>query len=191
MTYRLLRLHLTSHKTIPTLVLLLCTAGVLRAAARWTASGLFAAVIVLMLTAAAAALLGAATHNPLGELERAAAARLPVLRLAHLTPLIAVACLAYGLAALTGSVTGGGAVLERNLIGLIGLALLTATVVGAQLSWITPLGYVIICASALDLHEYSIWEWLTLPPRTDATVAAATLLAAGLVAATLRGTRTA
>lgn len=192
MTLRLLHLHLTGHRTIPALVLLLCAALALRGAETRTGatSGIFAVLIVLLLTAAAAALIGAATHNPIGELERTAAAPLPALRLAHLTPLIALACLLYGLVALTGSVAGGGAVLERNLIGLTGLALLAAAVVGAQLSWIAPLSYVIICAGALDRQEYSIWEWLTLPPRADATLTASALLAAGLAAATLRGTRT-
>jgi hypothetical protein len=47
----------------------------------------------------------------------------------------------------------------------------------------------VICGGALDRQEFSIWTWLTLPPRTDATLTALALLTAGLTAATLRGTR--
>jgi hypothetical protein len=191
MTLRLIKLHLTGHRTVHSLGLLVLAAAVLRALRPWTGtrSGIFAALLLLLSATAAATVIAVSTRNPLGELERTAAARLPLLRLLHLAPLTATACAAYQLAALTGQISGGTAVLQRNLLGLTGIGLLTAVALGAQSSWITPLGYVVICGGALDRQEFSIWTWLTLPPRTDATLTALALLTAGLTAATLRGTR--
>ena len=191
MTLRLIRLHLIGHRTGQTVGLLLLAAVVLRAVKPWTGTGagMFGVLILLLLAAAAAVVIAVSTRNPLGELERTAATHLPSLRLLHLMPLITAACAAYELAALTGQVSGGSAVLQRNLLGLTGISLLAAVTLGAQSSWIPPLGYVVICGGALDRQEYSIWTWLTLPPRTDATLAALALLAAGLLSATLHGVR--
>jgi hypothetical protein len=191
MTLRLIRLHLAGHRTIQAAVLLLLSAAVLLGLSPWigTGSGIFGALTLLLLAAAPATVIAAGTHSPLGELERTAAVRLPLLRLFHLIPLIATACAAYQLAALAVQVSGGSMVLQRNLLGLTGICLLTAVALGAQSSWITALGYVVICGGALDRQEYSTWTWLTLPPRTDATIAALTLLTAGLTIAILHGVR--
>src|SRR5262249_52975135 len=54
----------------------------------------------------------------------------------------------------------------RNLAGLTGLALITATLISAPLAWITPLAYVLYCGAQIDIPPVRLWPWPALPSPT-------------------------
>jgi len=186
---RLVRLHLDSRRIRWALSLLAAIAVVLRASHPWTKeAGLFPEL--LLLTAAAAAVIAAGTHSPSGEAEHTASSPLPALRLTHLLILSAAASAVFALAAITATYGQGTAAILRNLAGLAGIALLTAALLGANLSWTLPLGYVMVCGAELDQHVTSIWTWPILPASDHtATAISLALLAVGLAAVTLTGAR--
>lgn len=53
----------------------------------------------------------------------------------------------------------------RNLAGFTRLALITATLISAPLSGITPLAYVMFCSGAIDIQTVNLWSWPALPSR--------------------------
>jgi len=188
---RLTRLYLASRQTRTVLVLLAATAAVLRASQPVTKqAGLFPEITLMLLTLAGAAVIAAATRNPFGEAEHTASSPLPALRLTHLLLLTAVAAATTAAAGWTASYATSAPGLVRNLAGFTGIALLTATVLGAHFAWTVPLGYVMYCAAELDTRTYRLWTWPTLSPGNHAAAALAVgLLAAGIAAAALAGAR--
>lgn len=182
-TVRLLRLHLDSRRIRLAVALLVATAVTLRACAKWThGTSRPAQLLPILVTCAAAAVITAGTRSPFGEPERAGRP-LPALRLLHVLTLLTAATVALAAA-------DDSAPMLRNLAGLTGIALLTATVTGAPLAWTVPLGYVLICAGEIDLHQDPLWAWPILPAgNLAAALAAAAFLVAGLTAITWRGPR--
>lgn len=188
---RLIGLHLRARQTGRGVVALAAIAAALRASQPWTGgSGLFPQVVLLLLTAAAASAVATGTHNPFGEVEHTASSPLPVLRGAHLLTLTGVALAGTAVAALTATYGVGGVALLRNLAGFTGIALLTAGILGAQLAWTVPLGYVLYCGGEIDLHLSSLWSW-PIRPGADraAAVVAVALLTAGAALVCLAGAR--
>jgi hypothetical protein len=174
---RLLWLHLVSRRTPLALILIIAVAAVLRAVQPWTeGSGEFAATLPLVLAVAAAAVIATSTHSPFGEPERATCP-LPRLRLIQVTALLLAGAGLLGLARLGHDPLGA----IRNLGGFTGLALMTAAVISAPLSWITPLAYAIYCGGPIDIQAVTLWSWPALPSgnRTAALIALL-LLGAGV-----------
>ncbi|WP_103341134.1 hypothetical protein [Amycolatopsis sp. CA-126428] len=181
---RLLHLHLDSRRTRLAVALLIATALALRACAKWThGTSTLSQLLPILIACAAAAVIAAGTRSLFGDPERASRP-LPTLRLLHVLTLLAIATGALAAA------SDDPATMVRNLAGLTGLALLTATFTGAPLAWTAPLGYVLICAAEIDLHQDPPWAWPILPAdNRAATLLAATTLIAGLTITTLRGPR--
>jgi hypothetical protein len=183
---RLLWLHLLSRRTCPALILIITIAAVLRAVQPWTQGpGEFAAMLPLVLAVAAAVVISASTRSPFGEPERATHP-LPRLRLIQVTTLLLPAAGLLGLARLGHDPLSA----IRNLAGFTGLALMTAAVISAPLSWITPLAYAIYCGGPIDIHAITLWSWPALPAGNHpATLIALLLLGAGITSITRAGAR--
>jgi hypothetical protein len=181
---RLLWLHLLSRRVPLALALITAAAAVLRAVQPWTeGTGEFAGMLPLVLTVAAAAVIATTTSSPFGEPERATSP-LPWLRLIHVLAILLAAAGLLALARLHHDPLSA----IRNLAGFTGLALLTAAVISAPLSWITPLAYVIYCGGPIDIHQVSLWSWPALPSSNNpATLIALLLLSAGLITITRTG----
>jgi hypothetical protein len=146
-----------------------------RIAEHWTGRTPPADVILPLVTALLpAAVIAGSTGHPFGELERVAARPLAPLRLVHLGLLVAVALTAV-------TVRHPGSAAARDLVGLTGVALLTAAVLGAHLSWTVPLGYAVVCIGASSLGRPGLPVWPLLPAADPgAAVFAAVLLGLGL-----------
>jgi hypothetical protein len=183
---RLLWLHLLSRRTPLALILVIAVAVLLRAVQPWTeGTGEFAGMLPLVLAVAAAAVIANSTHSPLGEPERATYP-LPWLRLIQVTAFLLAAAGLLGLARLGHDPLAA----IRNLGGFTGLALITAAVISAPLSWITPLAYAIYCGGPIDIQAVTLWSWPALPSSNDtAALIALLLLGAGVTAITRAGAR--
>jgi hypothetical protein len=121
-----------------------------------------------------AAVIAGGTGHPFGEMEGVSARPLAPLRLVHLGLLVAVALIAV-------TVRHPGSAAARDLVGLTGVALLTAAVLGAHLSWTVPLGYAVVCVGASSLGRPNLLVWPLLPAADHgAVVLVATLLGLGL-----------
>jgi hypothetical protein len=188
---RLVRLHLDSRRTRDAVALLAVIAAALRASQPVTqGSGLFARLTLMLITAASASVIAGATRNPFGETERAASRPVSLLRLTQLTVVIAAAVAFTAISGWAASYGTSPAAILRNLAGLTGIALITAAVFGAHLSWTVPLGYVMYCGGELDIQAASRWSWPLLPAGDHAASAiAAGLLAAGVAAVSAAGGR--
>jgi hypothetical protein len=65
---------------------------------------------------------------------------------------------------------------------------MTAAVISAPLSWITPLAYAIYCGGPIDIHAITLWAWPALPSSSPmATLLAFVLLGAGVTSITNAG----
>jgi hypothetical protein len=183
---RLLWLHLLSRRVPLALVLITATAAVLRAVQPWTeGTGEAAGLLPLVLIVAAASVIATSTGSPFGEPERATYP-LPRLRLSHVLAILLAAAALLGLARLHHDPLSA----IRNLAGFTGLALITARLIGASLSWITPLAYAIYCGGPIDIHAVTLWSWPALPSSNRAAgLIALLLLGAGCVAITHAGAR--
>jgi len=188
---RLARLHAASRRVLTCLVVLAACAVALRIALHWLPrSGVYARQIPLIIETGAAAVIGVTTRSPFGEPERATGRWLPWLRLAGCVVLtgIAVGALAAGAAA--AHLDGGAAGLARDLAGLVGVALLTAAVLGGSLAWIGPMAYLAVTLPALTEKWATPWIWPARPPYDrGAAICAALVFAAGVAVITVRGAR--
>jgi hypothetical protein len=188
---RLARLHAASRRVLTCLVVLAACAVALRTALHWLPrSGVYARQIPLIIETGAAAVIGVTTRSPFGEPERATGRWLPWLRLAGCVVLtgIAVGALAAGAAA--AHLDGGAAGLARDLAGLVGVALLTAAVLGGALAWIGPMAYLAVTLPALTEKWTTPWIWPARPPHDrGAAICAALVFAAGVAVITVRGAR--
>lgn len=198
---RLAWLHLLSRRVPAALVALACCGLFLWAALAyhwWLGTGPAASEMPMLVEGCAAAVIAVTAHSPLGETERAAGRRLPVLRAATALALCgaAIGFLALGAAAAydpRAGVTLAGGVLPaaRNVMGMAGIGLLFSLATGGLLAWTGPLAFTAVSQFAL-IASYS--EPLTWPTRSPADrggwIAAMTAFAVGLAAFALRGPRT-
>lgn len=178
---RLILLHSRSRRVPLALLLVAVTAVILRAVKPWTETpGEFATLLPLVLAVTAAGVVAASTHSPFGDPERATHP-LQHLRLIHALSLVTVSIALLGVA----RIGDDPLATMRNVAGLTGLALVTATLVGVSLAWIAPLAYTIYCGGPIDVREVDLWTWPALPSSdTAATVIAMVLLVIGLVVIT-------
>jgi hypothetical protein len=197
---RLAWLYLRSRRAPFAVIALLACGAALWAALEyhwWYGTGNRPDELPSLLEGCAAAIIGVTTHSPLGEPERATGRWLPVLR-----PLVVIALcgaaiglLAAGAAAAYNPQAGVGLVhgmlpVARNLLGFTGVALIGSLAIGGLLSWIGPLGYVMICQFAAVANYSEPLTWAASPPADrGGWIAAMAVLAAGLIAYTIRGPR--
>ena len=190
----LARLYLISRRVPATLGLLAGLAALLSAALywHWTIAGGAAAQEFFSLTieSGAAAVIAVTTAGPFGEPERAAGRWLPWLRLGAAVSLTAVAFGALAAAATAGAMPGGTLALLRNLGGVTGIGLLSASVLGGSFGWTGPMTYLVITEGALAHRLTTPWIWAAYPPHDiGAALCAALTFAAGLALVTIRGDR--
>lgn len=149
--------------------------------------------MVLVLAAVlAAALLATGLATPSPELDTTAPLPWWRWRITHIALGLSVCALA--LAAAVAHHRHGGLGLDpaaaRNMLGLGGLALLTATTAGARLAWTGPFAYT-LAAWAIPPSAATwmrIWQWPLLPSHAQLSWwPALALCATGTLAMTLRG----
>ncbi|MEU7590003.1 hypothetical protein AB0A95_27365 [Micromonospora sp. NPDC049230] len=144
-------------------------------------------VIMLAVVAAGTTLSGADD-----ALDRTAAANWPVRRAGHLLLAVATITALLTLSTVSDARFEPFALVLRNITGLLGLTALGAALFGAALSWISPLTWTLVAVMPFvgpsrDLRM-QVAGWLVQPAGTTAaTVCAATLAVAGLLAYSLRG----
>jgi len=191
---RLMWLYLLSRR-VPAAAGLLAGLGCLLWVAlheHWSIAGGAAArlVIPLIVESGAAAIVAVSSHGPFGEPERATGRWLPWLRLGAALTLAAVAFAVLSAGATGGYLPGGGPALLRNLGGMIGIGLLSATVLGGSFGWTGPMAYLLITEGALAGGWATPWIWPGRPPGDlGGALCACAVFAAGLATLTLLGAR--
>lgn len=91
-----------------------------------------------MIETAIATIIAAATRSPFGESERATGRWLPYLRLGLALALTAIAVGALVAGSAGAHLVGGELELLRNLAGLVGIGLVSASLLGAY-AWVGPI----------------------------------------------------
>ena len=191
---RLAYLYLVSRR-VPGVLALLAGFGVLLWAAlfwHWNVAGGPAAAMVIPLTveAGAAAVIAVSTYGPFGEPERATGRWLPYLRLGTAVGLTAAAVGALAAGATGGALPEGFLAMFRNVAGITGVGLLSATLLGGMLAWAGPMAYLVLTETMLSGGRTSPWVWPTKPPHDlGAALCAVGVFAAGAVLITLHGVR--
>ena len=146
---------------------------------------------------AAACVIGAGAGSPFGEAELTVSRSLPPIRAAHLGSLLLLAVAVLGAALLSFDLPGARPaapmlMLLRNLAGFGGLALLTACLVGARLSWVLPLvfGIASILSTLNSNGTFPAWAWQMQPGNDELSwVISLALFLAGLALICLLGAR--
>ena len=193
---RLVRLYVVSRR-VPAALGLLAAFGALLATAlhfHWSVAGGLAGQMLVPLTieTGAAAVVAISTHGPFGEPERATGRWLPWLRLGTALALTAAAFGALAAGATAGVLPGGTLALLRNFAGTAGLGLLSAVAFGSAFGWVAPMAYLLITEVTLNGPPTTAWVWAARPPHDHAAVlCAGVVFAAGTVAITLFGARSA
>jgi hypothetical protein len=165
-------------------------AAVFQAMLRWYNQGLLACQVPPIIEAAVAAVIAIATRSPFGESERATGRWLPFLRLATAVALTAEAFAALAAGAAEVSLFGGAVELLRNVAGMVGVGLLSASVLGGSLSWIGPMAYLALAEVAVSSDWQTPWTWPARPPDDlGGAICSALVFGAGLAVITLRGAR--
>lgn len=158
----------------------------------WAVPAMSLIPVLLFAPLAAACIVGVGTRSPFGEIERTLSYPLPALRLFHLAGLLACGSLMLSIATIGWDLPYTGLIVTRNVLGLSGLAFITARIVGSGLSWTLPLAYVALVqlAGRDSEGEWSQWAW-PAHPFTDylSGLLAATLLVVGLLTACFFGPR--
>lgn len=134
-----------------------------------------------------AVVLGTTLFSPMSDLERTAAQPMRRHRAVHLTVLLGLAVALSALPLLggaTGAVFGASV---RNVVGYLGLAMVSARLFGSGLSWLLPLGMLgptLLLGVRFD-NTPEPWAW-SLQPGANAPAAAVAvaLWLLGAVAAT-------
>lgn len=189
---RIFRLHLIS-RGAPVAVLAVAACGVaLRVVLHWNPAGSEpgARIFPLLIAAGAASIVGISTRSPFGESERATGHRLVALRLAATITLtlIAVGLLAAGSA--TARLQYGVLGLARDVVGLVGVALVVAVATGGTLSWLGPLSFWAMSTYAINERWTTPWLWPDRPPHDGGAASCATaVFVLGLCLLATRGAR--
>jgi hypothetical protein len=185
---RLLALYLRSRQ-VP-VALPVAAAGVAAVAVLGDNPGRPAQSVTFALLALAlgAGVLGVGLGGAHVVLERTAAIRWAGWRAAHV---LAVAAVLFAVGAAASSAPAG--VVLRDAAGLVGLTALAAVAFGSQLAWTLPVAWAGAAAAVPALSGpviLRVLTWPSQPPQsTTATVTAAVLACAGLLAYAVRGGR--
>jgi hypothetical protein len=185
------RLHAASRRVLTCLLVLAAGAVALRTALHWLPrSGVYSRQIPLTIEAGVAAVIGVTSRSPFGEAERATGRWLPFLRLGTCLALAGAAVGALAAGSASAHLAGGAGGMVRDVAGFIGVALLTAALLGGALAWIGPVAYLGVAMPALGAGWTTPWIWPARPPDDrGAAICAALVFAAGLAVITVRGAR--
>jgi hypothetical protein len=191
--HRLAYLHLVSRRAATALGATVAYAIVLRIALHWHWNTYGALQMPLVVEAACAAAIVITTASPFGEPERATGRWLPYLRFATTVGLTAAAGAVLAAATIGLPLAGGTVSLLRNIIGLIGIGLLCAAVVGGSLAWTGPITFLIVGVYGLytQWHGPALttpWIWPSRPgDDLGAALCAGLVFLAGIAVITVRG----
>jgi hypothetical protein len=139
--------------------------------------------VTVSLAVAVAVVLAGTLHSSADEVERTTPRPWAGWRAGH-----AAAAAAAGVvlvAPVLPAAVYGQSSLLRNTAGLLGLALLTAAVVGPRLAWALPLWYaaaVYLSAGIRDTDGRAVWAFVMQPAGSSAAIASALLLLAAGIA---------
>ncbi len=191
---RLAWLYLISRRAPGALALLAGFGALLWAALFWhwnVAGGAAAAMVIpLIVEAGVAAVIAVTCYGPFGEPERATGRWLPYLRLGGTVALTAAAVGALAAGSAGGTLPQGFLAMVRNVVGITGVGLLSAAVLGGLLAWAGPMAYLVLTETMLSEGRSSPWVWPTRPPHDlGAALCAVGVFAAGAALITLRGAR--
>ncbi|GHJ43407.1 hypothetical protein Cs7R123_07490 [Catellatospora sp. TT07R-123] len=192
---RLTRLYLASRRIPAAVAGIVISAIALRIALHWTWTAYGARQLPLVFETACATMIAVTTASPFGEPERAVGPRLPLLRLVTVVGLTAAAAGVLATAAIGTHLAGGTLELTRNLIGLTGIGLLCAGLLGGALAWTGPVAYLVVSVYALYTRWHgptlsSPWIWPAQPSDDRlATLCASLVLVAGVAVVAIRGAR--
>ena len=159
----------------------------------WDAYG--ALQLPLVFEAASAAVITITTASPLGEPERVTGRLLPWLRLGAGATMTVAAVGALAAGAVGGHLAGGTLDVLRNMVGLVGIGLLCAAILGGGLAWVGPTAYLIAGVYGLysQWHPPAVttpWLWPARPPHDlGGAICACVVFACGLAIVTVRGAR--
>lgn len=151
----------------------------------------------LLVPLVAACAIGFSARSPFGEEEQTASRSLPNIRFCHIVGLFVYGVLVLSVATLAWELEYAGWTLTRNFAGLVGLALLSARVVGSGLSWVVPLAYGVLAVTVNILSDnppkgmWTSWVWWPLQSATNfpSIAVALALLVLGLWNICLHGAR--
>lgn len=190
---RVVSLHLASRRTVPALAIVAACAAALRVVPhiQWLSSkGLQAQLVPLIIEAGAGMAIATSTRSPIGEPERTAGPLLPILRLtvSILSTAAAVGLLLLGATGTT--LAGGNLDVVRNLTGLVGIGLLSATTLGGSFAWVGPMAYMVTAEQAINGAWSTPWAWPARPPHDHgAALCAGLVFVVAIAAITLFGAR--
>jgi hypothetical protein len=192
---RLVRLYAASRRVPAAVAAIAACAIGLRIALAWPWDSYGALQLPLVFEAGSAAAITAITASRLGDPERVAGRWLPLLRLATVLALTAVAVGALAATGAGAHLAGGTLDVARNVAGLTGLGLLCAAALGGGLAWTGPTGYLVVGVYALftQWHHPALttpWIWPARPPHDlGAAICAGLVFTAGLAVFAVRGAR--
>jgi hypothetical protein len=189
--FRLVRLYVASRRVPVALVALAASSLVLRAALAWQwvpSSGPLTQQLPVLLEAGAASIIAVTTYSPFGEPERAAGRWLPYLRFGAALALAAIAVGLLSAGAAGAHLPGGTLDVVRNIAGITGIGLISATVISGGLAWIGPTAYLALSEFAILNTWTTPWIWPTRAPHdAGAALCAALAFVAGVAVITARG----
>jgi hypothetical protein len=186
---RLLYLHMASRR-VPEAVASMAAFGlVLWAALHWH-WGTEPEQAPVIIEGAAAVVIAYAVRSPFGESEKPADRWLPYLRLAVILVLAGAAIGGLAAGAAAGHLPDGTLAMARNVLGLLGISLLSAVVLGGTLFWAGTLIYLALSEYALSAAWTTPWIWAARPPHDlGAALCAGGVVLAGVLLITVRGAR--
>jgi hypothetical protein len=187
---RLVYLHMASRRVPEAVASMAAFALVLCAALHWH-WGTEPEQAPIIIEGAAAVVIAYAVHSPFGESEKPTGRWLPYLRLAVTLVLTAAAIGAFAAgAAAVGHLPDGTLALARNVLGLVGVSLLAAVVLGGTLFWAGTLIYLALSEYAISEGWATPWIWATRPPHDlGGALCAGAVTLVGILLITMRGPR--
>ncbi|MFG3555715.1 hypothetical protein ACGGAQ_15190 [Micromonospora sp. NPDC047557] len=192
---RLARLHLASRRVPAALAAVAACAIGLRVALRWQWDAYGALQLPLIFETGCAVAIVVTATSLLGEPERVTGRWLPFLRLATTLALTVAAVGALAAAGAGAHLAGGTIEVLRNLVGLVGIGLLCAALLGGAQAWAGPTTYLMIALYGLytQWHGPALttpWLWPARPPHDlGGALCAGVVFVAGVLLVAVRGAR--
>ncbi|MCS0605208.1 hypothetical protein NX794_28945 [Streptomyces sp. LP11] len=138
----------------------------------------FSVPVAEVVPLAHAVILATTLFSPMADLEQTSAQPMSRHRGAYLLTLLALALALTALPLLAGATAAVFASAARNVVGYLGLAMLSARLFGSGLSWLLPLvvfGPTLLLGVRAD-NTPEPWAWSLHPPTSTSAAALATAL---------------
>lgn len=149
--------------------------------------------VVVLAPLLASAAIGTSLHAPSDELDRTGVRRWWPRRLLHLLVLTVLTTGALALVVPGHPEAFGGPAMVRNALGATGVAVASAALIGARLSWLPMTVYggaIYLAAPRTPGGAAAVWAWTMQPgPQAGAWAVALTAYAVGAVLLAVRGAR--